>query len=82
MSSKYEYDDGEIAQIRTGARVTAGRLAFSDLGLLTHFASATQNCVILGKNNLLPTSGQYFVFLQQDQVQGWVYYYDLEKLDG
>jgi hypothetical protein len=80
MGSKYEYDTGEITQIRIGARVDAGRMISGDS--LMHFASDTQNCIILGKNELSALTGQYFVFLQQDQIQGWVFYYDLEKLDG
>lgn len=80
MDSKYEYNDGEIAQIRIGARVFSGRM-ISDSSLV-NFASDTQNCVVLGKDQMSAVTGQYYVFLQQDQTQGWVYYYDLEKLNG
>lgn len=80
MDSKYEYSVGEIAQIRIGARVSAARMLDDDL--LTQFASDTQACVVLSKNEFTPITGQYYVFLQQDQIQGWVYYYDLEKLNG
>ena len=80
MGSKYEYDAGELAKIRIGARVFAGRMISGDS--LVHFASDAQNCIVLGKDQMSTITGQYYVFLQQDQTQGWVFYYDLEKLDG
>jgi hypothetical protein len=79
MSSKFEYDVGEIAQIRIGARIHSGRI-LSGYDIM-NFASEMQNCVILHKDTEFGRD-QYFVFLQQDQIQGWVYYYDLEKLNG
>lgn len=53
----------------------------NDATLMTYVSEA-QNCVILEQDRRLTSIVQYYVFLQQDQIQGWVYYYDLEKLDG
>ena len=80
MSSRFEFKIGEIALIRENSYLCQGRI-MNDATLMTYVSEA-QNCVILEQDRRLTSIVQYYVFLQQDQIQGWVYYYDLEKLDG
>jgi hypothetical protein len=82
MGSKFEFDTGEIAHIKQLTRVYSGRLLNDEI--LVQFASQEQNCLILHVDKDFGSifRDRYFIFLQVDQIQGWVNYYDLEKLDG
>jgi hypothetical protein len=81
-SSRFEFDTGEIACIKELTRIYSGRLLNDEV--LVQFASEGQNCVILHVDKDFGSifRDRYFIFLQVDQIQGWVNYYDLEKLDG
>ena len=82
MASKFEFDVGQTVAIRQGAAIHAGRIVSVDDQLI-YFCSEAQICIILKRSGQFDTMSRdrYYVFLQQDQTQGWVYYYDLEKLD-
>jgi hypothetical protein len=81
MTSKFEFDVGQTVTIRNGAAIHAGRNLSGDE--LICFSSETQICIILQRSGEFDTISRdrYYVFLQQDQTQGWVNYYVLEKLD-
>lgn len=80
MYDDHKFDIGELALIRKYIGVSASRL----FEHLMDFATIDQACIVLGMDNMGGGKAidYYYIFLQYDQIQGWVHKYDLEKLDG
>lgn len=80
MEQTHRFEIGELAYIRKYIGVSASRM----FEHLMDFATVDQGCIILAMDSM--SGGKvvdyYYIFLQYDQIQGWVHKYDLEKLDG
>ena len=77
MRDTHKFEIGELTLIRKYNGVSASRLFEHSM----EFASMDQFCVVLAKDGNTVVD-YYFIYLQYDQIQGWVHKYDLEKLDG
>jgi hypothetical protein len=79
MTQTHRFEIGELAYIKKYMGVSASRL----FEHLMDFATVDQACVVLARDNdAFNVIEYYYVFLQYDQIRGWVHKYDLEKLDG
>jgi hypothetical protein len=79
---RYQYEVGELVCVKAGASVYSNNLARLDID--THFSIEKQFCLVLDRDGGLnqDVMDRYLVFLQQDQIQGWIYCFELEKLNG
>jgi len=82
MLVDFKFERGEVCKIRIAAIVRSDTTLNNDVFM--HSTTEEQHCVILRRSGDfdVSTNDIYYVYLQQDQIQGWAYYYDLEKLDG
>ena len=79
---RYRYEVGELVSVKAGASIYS--TSFAKLNMDTHFSIEMQFCLVLDRDGELnqDVMDRYLVFLQQDQIQGWIYCFELEKLNG